>query len=118
MKKIEGFFKTFISSIKTGHLQMNVIEQNKIDEDDREYKKRQRDYSRQYRIDNKEKCNLQKKEYYDNNLEKCKETSIERGATYRANNKEKIKERDRKYRESKKLKKIEDETTELLGGGG
>ena len=70
-------------------------------------KKRQREYSRQYRLKNKEQCNLQKKEYRDNNLEKYQEADRLRGFIYRANNKEKIKEKGRKYRENKKLKKIE-----------
>ena len=42
-----------------------------------------------------------KKEYYDNNQERCQEASRLRGIMYRANTKEKTKEKDRRYRENK-----------------
>ena len=80
-----------------------MIETSKIDYD-QDKKIRQREYSRQYRLKNKEQCNLKKKEYYDNNQERCQEASRLRGIIYRANNKEKTKEKDRRYRENKKLK--------------
>ena len=82
-----------------------MIEPSKIDYD-QDKKIRRREYSRQYRLKNNEQCNLKKKEYRDNNLEKCQEAERTRSIIYRANNKEKTKEKDRRYRENKKLKKI------------
>ena len=76
-----------------------MIEPSKIDYD-QDKKIRQREYSRQYRLKNKEQCNLKKKEYYDNNSDALRL----RGLIYRDNNKEKCRERGRKYRENKKLK--------------
>ena len=75
------------------------IEPSKIDYD-QDKKIRQREYSRQYRLKNNEQCNLKKKEYRDNNLEKCIEAERTRGIIYRANNRSKRP----KYRENKKLK--------------
>ena len=80
-----------------------MIEPSKIDYD-QDKKIRQREYSRQYRLKNKEQCNLKKKEYRDNNLEKCIEAERTRGIIYRADNKEKTKEKGKRFRENKKLK--------------
>ena len=80
-----------------------MVETSKIDYD-QDKKIRQREQSRQYRLKNKEQCNLKKKEYYDNNQERCQEASRLRGIIYRADNKEKTKEKGKRYRENKKLK--------------